>query len=114
MIDPPRIANLLSAGQHNLNHFVRKRKIKCVKCVCVSEDNQHYEPYYYTDQRSPRPIMKKKKGLQTHNFKRGSHRTITKIEAARNNMPLERPGKEFLLTQVLAKMSVWSILGWMK
>ena len=34
MIDPPRIANLLSAGQHNLNYFVRKRKIKCVKkCV---------------------------------------------------------------------------------
>ena len=31
MIDPPRIANLLSAGQHNLNYFVRKRKIKC-KC----------------------------------------------------------------------------------
>ena len=29
MIDPPRIANLLSAGQHNLNYFVRKRKIKC-------------------------------------------------------------------------------------
>ena len=35
MIDPPRIANLLSAGQHNLNYFVRKRKIKCVKCVKV-------------------------------------------------------------------------------
>ena len=36
MIDPPRIANLLSAGQHNLNYFVRKRKIKCViKCVCI-------------------------------------------------------------------------------
>ena len=33
MIDPPRIANLLSAGQHNLNYFVKKRKIKCVKCV---------------------------------------------------------------------------------
>ena len=33
MIDPPRIANLLSAGQHNLNYFVRKREIKCVKCV---------------------------------------------------------------------------------
>ena len=33
-IDPPRIANLLSAGQHNLNYFVKKkRKIKCVKCV---------------------------------------------------------------------------------
>ena len=30
MIDPPRIANLLSAGQHNLNYFVvRKEKIKC-------------------------------------------------------------------------------------
>ena len=28
MIDPPRIANLLSAGQHNLNYFVRKRKEK--------------------------------------------------------------------------------------
>ena len=27
MIDPPRIANLLSAGQHNLNYFVvRKEK----------------------------------------------------------------------------------------
>ena len=36
MIDPPRIANLLSAGQHDLNYFVRKRKIKCVcKCVCI-------------------------------------------------------------------------------
>ena len=36
MIDPPRIANLLSAGQHNLNYFVRKRKIKCesVKIKC--------------------------------------------------------------------------------
>ena len=33
IIDPPRIANLLSAGQHNLSYFVRKRKIKCVKCV---------------------------------------------------------------------------------
>ena len=36
MIDLPRIANLLSAGQHNLNYFVRKRKIKCesveIKC----------------------------------------------------------------------------------
>ena len=29
MIDPPRIANLLSAGQHNLNYFVvRKRRNK--------------------------------------------------------------------------------------
>ena len=36
MIDPPRIANLLSVGQHNLNSFVRKRKNKvCVKCVQV-------------------------------------------------------------------------------
>ena len=34
-IDPPRIANLLSAGQHNLNYFVKKRKIKCVKIKCV-------------------------------------------------------------------------------
>ena len=33
MIDPPRIANLLSAGQHNLNYFVRKRKIKCVNPI---------------------------------------------------------------------------------
>lgn len=37
MIDPPRIANLLSAGQHNLNYFVKKRKIKCVSVnkVCI-------------------------------------------------------------------------------
>ena len=29
MIDPPRIPNLLSAGQHNLNYFVvRKRRNK--------------------------------------------------------------------------------------
>lgn len=42
MIDPPRIANLLSAGQHNLNYFVRKRKIKCVKCVkCVISGPGH-------------------------------------------------------------------------
>ena len=28
MIDPPRIANLLSAGQHNLNYFVVRKKQK--------------------------------------------------------------------------------------
>ena len=34
MIDPPRIANLLSAGQHNLNYFVvrKRRNKKCKKC----------------------------------------------------------------------------------
>ena len=32
MIDPPGIVNLLSAGQHNLNYFVgRKRRNKSVK-----------------------------------------------------------------------------------
>ena len=31
MIDPPRLANLLSAGQPKLNFFIRK-EIKCEKC----------------------------------------------------------------------------------
>ena len=37
MIDPPRIANLLSVGQHNLNYFVvRKRRNKSVIKVMLS------------------------------------------------------------------------------
>ena len=44
MIDPPRIANLLSAGQHNLNYFVRKRKIKYVIIkVCSSGPMLHLQ-----------------------------------------------------------------------
>lgn len=38
MIDPPRIANLLSAGQHNLNYSVRKRKIKWIKWKVKAEN----------------------------------------------------------------------------
>ena len=48
MIDPPRIANLLSAGQHNLNYFVRKRKIKCVKvCILLSYKFVHFTEFSY-------------------------------------------------------------------
>ena len=34
MIDPPRIANMLSAGQHNLNYFVVKKENKVCHKVC--------------------------------------------------------------------------------
>ena len=34
MIDPPRIANLLTAGQHNLNYFVVKKRENKVCKVC--------------------------------------------------------------------------------
>ena len=53
MIDPPRIANLLSAGQHNLNYFVKKRKNKVCK-VCKSV----FDP----------PIKKKKKYSCMHSM----------------------------------------------
>ena len=48
MIDPPQIANLLSAGQHNLNYFVvRKRRNKSVnkKCkVCRQHGDEVLQP----------------------------------------------------------------------
>ena len=39
MIDPPQIANLLSAGQRKLNYFCyKKKKIKCACKMCVHID----------------------------------------------------------------------------
>ena len=68
MIDPPRIANFLSAGQHNLNYFVRKRKIKCVKCVkCVSmttEILQELEDSDASEEKKARVLFNYKERVQ--------------------------------------------------